>query len=84
MSPPARSLAETTQKAIAVLSKELGIVETVRFVTQFSTGFGDYTSERDTLFRGLTLDGILSEIRGARRRRPNRRTQPTRKRRGRG
>jgi hypothetical protein len=36
MNPAARSLAETTQKAIAVLSKELGIVEAVRFLTQFS------------------------------------------------
>ena len=84
MNPPARSLAETTHKAIAVLSKELGIVETVRFVTQFSTGFGDYTSERDALFHGLTLDEILSASRAMRRRRPSKRTRPTRKRPARG
>jgi len=84
MSVAARPLAETTQKAIAVLSRELGIVDTVRFLTQFSTGFGDYTIDRDTLFRGLTMDEILSEMRGARRRRPNKRMQPTRKKRARG
>lgn len=84
MNLAARPLAETTQKAIAVLSRELGIVDTVRFLTQFSTGFGDYTSERDTLLRGLSMDKILSEIRRTHRRRPNKRMQPTRKKRTRG
>ena len=84
MSVAARALAETTHKAIAVLSKELGIVETVRFLTQFGTGFGDYTRERDTIVRDLTMDEILSEIRRTHRRRPNRRIQPTRKKRARG
>ena len=83
MSLAARPLADTTQKAIAVLSKELGIVETVRFLSQFSTGFGDYTTERDTLFRGLTMDEILSEIRRTQRLRPNRRMRPPRKKRAR-
>ena len=48
---------------------------------QFSTGFGDYTSERDTLFRGLTMDEILSEIGRAHRCRPIKRIQATRGRR---
>ena len=72
MSVAARPLVETTHKAIAVLSKELGIVETVRFLTQFGTGLGDYTRERDAIFRGLTMDEILSEVRRTQRRRPNR------------
>ena len=84
MNPAARSLAETTHKAIAVLSKELGIVETVRFLTQFGTGFGDYTSERDALFRGITMDEILSQIRQAQQRRPNKRKLPAGKKRARG
>lgn len=67
-----------------MLAKELGIVATVRFLTQLSTGFGDYTRERDTIFRGLTMGAILSEIRRTRRRRPNKRVQPPRKRRERG
>lgn len=83
MNRAARPLAETTHKAIAVLSKELGIVDTVRFLTQFSTGFGDYTSERDMLFRGLTLDDIVSEIRRAPRPGSTKRMPPTRKRRAR-
>jgi hypothetical protein len=82
MSMAAKPLAETTHKAIAVLSKELGIVETVRFLTQFGTGFGDYTRERDTIFRGLTMDNILSEIRQTHRRRPKRIQPPRKKRAG--
>jgi hypothetical protein len=84
MNVAAKPLAETTHKAITVLAKELGIVETVRFLTQFSTGFGDYTRERGTICHGLTMDEILSEIRRAHRGRPNKRIQPTRKKRARG
>ncbi len=84
MSAAATPLTETTHRAIAVLSKELGIVETVRFLTQFGTGFGDYTRERDIILRGLTMDEILSQIRGTHQRRPNNRTQSTRKKRTRG
>jgi hypothetical protein len=83
MSMAARPLAETTHRAIAVLSKELGIVETVRFLTQFGTGFGDYTRERDTIFGGLTMDEIVSQIGRAQRRRPKR-MQPRRRKRARG
>jgi hypothetical protein len=35
----------------------------MRFLNQFSTGSGNYTQERDTLFQDLTLDEILAEIR---------------------
>jgi len=80
MSGAARPLVETTHKAIAVLSKELGIVETVRFLAQFGTGLGDYTRERDTILRGLTMDEILSEIERTHRRRPKRMQPPRKKR----
>ena len=63
MKASAKSLFETTQRAITVLYKELGIVETLRFFNQFSAGYGDYTRERSSIFRGLTIDKILSEIR---------------------
>jgi hypothetical protein len=41
---------------------EIGVVNTVRFLHQFTTGYGDYTQERDTLFKDLTLDEILSAL----------------------
>ena len=57
-----KSLSEVTQQALALLTKELGIADTVRFLNQFTTGYGDYTAERDVLFIDMTLDEILSAI----------------------
>ncbi len=42
--------------------KEIGVVNTVRFLNQFTVGYGDYTAERDTLFADLTLDELLAAI----------------------
>ena len=63
MTLPARPLTEVTQHAIQLLSREIGVADTMRFLNQFSTGSGNYTQERDTLFQDLTLDEILAEIR---------------------
>jgi hypothetical protein len=60
-----RPLSAITQQAIELLAREIGVVDTVRFLGQFSTGYGNYTEERDVLFKDLTLDGILEEIRKA-------------------
>jgi hypothetical protein len=57
-----RPLSEITHQAIHILSRELGVVDTIRFLSQFNTGQGDYTQERETLFAELTLDTIISEI----------------------
>ena len=62
MTVETRPLAEVTRKAIEVLSRELGPADTLRFVNQFTTGFGDYTAERDALFGQETLDDIVAEI----------------------
>jgi hypothetical protein len=58
----AKSLNQITQEAIAILSKEIGISDTVRFLNQFLTGYGNYTEERDAMFKDLTLDEILKQI----------------------
>jgi hypothetical protein len=60
-----KSLREITRHAIDLLSKEMGIVDTVRFLTQFTTGYGDYTEEREALFKDLTLDEILTTMKKA-------------------
>jgi len=60
-----KPLSEITRNAIDLLSKEMGIVDTVRFLNQFTTGYGDYTKERDALFKNLTLDEILAAIKKA-------------------
>jgi len=62
MNVEVRPLAEITQEAIEILYRELGVVATVRFLSQFTTGYGNYTEERESLFEGLTLDQALAEM----------------------
>jgi len=68
----ARPLAEITKEALKVLYKEIGVVNTVRFVGQFTTGYGNYTQEREQLFADMTLDDIVSEIKRKRSQTPPR------------
>jgi len=62
MNVQTKPLSEITQQAIDLLFKELGIVNTIRFLNQFTTGYGDYTQEREALFKDLTLDEILTAM----------------------
>lgn len=55
-------LAEITKEALQVLYKEIGVVNTIRFVNQFTTGHGDYPEERKILFADMTLDNLLAEM----------------------
>ncbi|MCS7222905.1 MAG: hypothetical protein N0A15_16690 [Anaerolineae bacterium] len=57
-----RPLVEINQRAIPLLYRELGIVDAIRFLKQFTSGLGDYTQEREVLFAGKTLEQIVSEI----------------------
>ena len=61
-----KPLAEITQDALSVLCKEIGIVNTVRFISQFTAGYGNYTEERERLFAEMTLDNIVAEIKQGR------------------
>jgi hypothetical protein len=62
MAIEARPLVEITKEAFKVLNKEMGIVDTVRFINQFTTGYGDYTQDREQLFKDMTLDDIISAV----------------------
>jgi hypothetical protein len=62
MNVQAKPLSEITRYAIDLLSKEMGIVDTVRFLNQFTTGYGDYTEEREALFKDLTLDELIAAM----------------------
>ena len=57
-----KPLIEINQQAIRLLYQELGVINAVRFLKQFTVGFGDYTKEREVLFGGKTLDQIVNEI----------------------
>jgi len=61
-----RPLAEITQEAIGILCREMGIVNTIRFVNQFTVGYGNYTKEREALFGDVSLDEIITEIKRTR------------------
>jgi hypothetical protein len=45
-----------------LLYQELGVINAVRFLKQFTVGFGDYTKEREVLLDSKTLDQIVNEI----------------------
>ena len=57
-----RPLIEINLQAINLLYKELGVVDAVRFLKQFTQGYGDYTQEREVIFADKSLDEIVSEI----------------------
>jgi len=57
-----RPLMEVNQQAISLLYKELGVVDAVRFLKQFTQGYGNYTQEREVIFANKSLDDIVSEI----------------------
>jgi len=59
-------LIELTREAIQLLYKEMGDVNTIRFINQFHAGYGNYTEERDRLFNNMTVDDIVAEIEHAR------------------
>lgn len=62
MTVETRPLAEITREAIRVLCREIGLVNTIRFISQFTIGYGNYTEEREQLFANMTLDEIIFEI----------------------
>ena len=63
-----RTLIEVNQQAIRLLYKELGVVDAVRFLRQFSQGYGNYTQERENLFADKSLEDIIDEIENQRKR----------------
>jgi len=57
-----RPLIEANQQAINLLYKELGVVDAVRFLKQFTQGYGNYTQEREVIFANKSLEDIVNEI----------------------
>jgi hypothetical protein len=56
------SLPELNRRAFAVLVRELGVPDTLRFFSQLGVGAGNYTEERRELFADLTLDEYRNAI----------------------
>ncbi|HSG38058.1 MAG TPA: hypothetical protein VLE27_00350 [Thermoanaerobaculia bacterium] len=56
-------MSEITEEGIRLLVREMGAADAARFISQFTTGFGDYTKERKELFKGLTIEELLDGVR---------------------
>ena len=61
MTVQTRPLVDVTHDAIRLLSRELGVVETARFLSQFGAGQGNYTEERTALFEGVSVEELIEE-----------------------
>ena len=62
MTVEVKPLAEITHEAITVLCQHIGIANTMRFINQFTTGYGNYTEERKEIFASMSLEDIVSGI----------------------
>jgi hypothetical protein len=59
-------ISKVTQRGTNALIKEIGVVDTIRFLNQFRAGSGNYTTDRDKLFESLSVEDIVSEIKAQR------------------
>ncbi len=57
-------MAQITTENVFTLqeAKEMGVVETIRFLNQFSTGHGNYTKDRSEWLDKMTLDDAIAKI----------------------
>lgn len=62
MKTAARSISEINRQATYILFKEMGVVETIRFLNQFSVGQGDYTKDRKKWLDKITMDDAISQM----------------------
>ncbi len=63
MNGEAKPISEISRRATHILFREMGVVDTIRFLNQFSMGQGNYTKERDTWLGDLSLDDAVSQMR---------------------
>ena len=66
MSVHFQPLSEITHRAKNALIQELGVVDTLRFLNQFRAGNGDYTVEREQLFKETSVKSFIAEIKARR------------------
>ncbi|MDE0101286.1 MAG: hypothetical protein OXN89_02800 [Bryobacterales bacterium] len=66
MSPYIPSLSELHQHVTDALIREVGVVDTNRFLNQFRTGYGDDTAEREGLFQGMAVKDMFNGMKARR------------------
>ncbi len=60
------SISEINRRAREALIREIGVVDSIRFLNQFRVGSGNYTAERENPFEGTTAKEIIAEIKSRR------------------
>jgi hypothetical protein len=63
MTTQIRPIAELHKRGTEALIRELGVVDTVRYLNQFRAGSGDYLIDRPASLVDLTVDQIAAAIR---------------------
>ena len=66
MSPKTKPLSQLNEEALQLLTQELGVADTARFLRQFTTGTGNYTEERRERYSDTSLDEVLDRIKDRR------------------
>lgn len=64
-----RSLFEISRAGHAALVRELGVVDAIRFLSQYTTGRGDYTAERSEWLGDESLEELFEQAQEADRKR---------------
>lgn len=62
MSVHIQPISELTNCARHALIQELGVIDAMRFLSQFRAGNGDYTSEREHFLKDETVTSIVASI----------------------
>jgi hypothetical protein len=62
MKTATRPISEVSRQATHILFREMGVVDTIRFLNQFSIGCGDYTKEREKWLSDISLDDAITQI----------------------
>ncbi len=62
MNTQTRPVFEISRRATHILFKEMGVVDTIRFLNQFTVGQGDYTKERNSWLDEISMDDAIAQI----------------------
>jgi hypothetical protein len=66
MNTETKPISEISRRAAHILFKEMGVVDTIRFLNQFSIGQGDYTKEREKWLGDISMDDAITQIKAER------------------
>lgn len=66
MSAHIPTISALNERATYTLIREIGVVDTIRYLNQFRSGSGDYTAERRRVFEGMSVKDIINEIKSQR------------------